>query len=169
MMEDRKKIQSILNQAHPQMRRHLDVDEALLVELKATQPEVITDEEHDEIIHDKKTRHAKVDYLVNKLKLKSLEVFVNFMGELEKKDKDLYNHVKGFQDREFAGMMTGFFNCNKPICFLGLKCDYNGSIAVTTEQTSLTKYVSITNYVLIAFLRIVHNIMQYETLKYYAS
>ena len=112
-MENRGKIKRILDRAHPNMSENLNLDKDFLRKLKGTKPEVITNEEHEEISQVQITRYAKVDYLVEKLKLKSLEVFVNFMGELEKKDKDLYNHVKGFQDQEFPGMMTGsYFNCN---------------------------------------------------------
>ena len=114
--EARYKIRSTLDQAHPKMRDNLNLDEAFLVELKATQPEVITGEEHEEISLVKKTRYAKVDYLVDKLKLKSPKHFDNFMGVLKQKDEGLYNYVKGFLDQEYAGMMTGsYFNCNKPI------------------------------------------------------
>ena len=98
-MADRKKIQKVLNKSLPTLRPGLDLNEDFLIKLKATEPEVITDDEHDTI--KTKAPTARVDYLVDLLKRRSKNVFFMFMEVLQEKDPELYDAVNFFYEEQF--------------------------------------------------------------------
>ena len=100
MTERRAKVQDILDRVHPKLRRHLNLDEDFLIDLKAIRPKVITNALHDEInaipIH-----RGRIDRLVDIIKLKPAGVYFSFMKVLEGKDDELYCEVKAIQDEYF--------------------------------------------------------------------
>ena len=67
-MANKEKVQTILNQTNPKLRTGLNVDDDFLINLQATDPEVITSEEREKI--QLLTSTARVDKLVDLLKKK---------------------------------------------------------------------------------------------------
>ena len=100
-MADRSKIQTVLKKSNSTLRASLDVDEDLLIKLKATDPEVLTESEHEDFKTKMKTE--RVDYLFDILKRRPKEVFLQFMEVLEVKDRELYDVVKKAYDKQFVG------------------------------------------------------------------
>ena len=101
-MDIRKKIQKILNQTNPMLRTHLDVNDEFLIKLKATDPEVLTDAEHQEL--EILAGAKRVDRLVDLLKKISKDQFYQFMEVLQQNDQELYVEVKGVYDKQFPGI-----------------------------------------------------------------
>ena len=86
-MDNRDKIQTILNRAAPTLRNQLNVDNALTIELVAR--EVLTDEERA-IIDNIPIINQRVDKLLVKIKLKPATAYHSFMKILLTVDEELY-------------------------------------------------------------------------------
>ena len=94
---NRDKVRIVLNRANPTLRTQLNLDDDLCVSLKATDPEIISDNEHEDIT-SLSTQWARIDRLLNIIKRKPVRVYLEFMGILQEKDIELYERVKAIQD-----------------------------------------------------------------------
>ena len=97
IMDDRDTLSIVLNRANPILRKYLNINQDFLVELKATNPAVLSDEECEDI-KAKAVMFDKVDELINLLKRKPIQEYLSFMGVLQEKDRDLHLEVKAIHN-----------------------------------------------------------------------
>ena len=98
-LENRRKVCRILDTACPNIRTLLNLDNDLLVQLRATLPPVLSSDEMAEIQAMPSIGSAKKDKLLDLLKVKPVGSYLSFMDILEKKDLDLYNYVKTIESK----------------------------------------------------------------------
>ena len=94
----RGRVIHILNRANPDLRKYLNLDEDLLVSLRGTDPQVLSDEEKDRL-SDISVQSQRIDELVKLLKRNPTDVYLAFMEALLIKDEDLHEHIKSIQDQ----------------------------------------------------------------------
>ena len=99
-VDNRAKIQTILQRAAPTLRNQLNVDKAFTRKLAAS--EVLTDEERA-IIDDIHIMHQRVDKLLDTMTRKPVTAYHSFMEILLTVDDGLYNAVKSSEQEVFQG------------------------------------------------------------------